>query len=89
MKPRRLEKRGAQGRGASLVSDLWRDKPRKVIVRQPGEKRQPPRNSLFIPLAFSGAIQSVRLGSHDEIVAMQALDLMRPPGDRHLTPLGQ
>jgi hypothetical protein len=35
------------------------------------------------------ARHSIRLLRHNEIVAMQALDLVRPPGDRDFAPLGQ
>jgi hypothetical protein len=34
-------------------------------------------------------VKHVRLRRHDEIVAMETLDLMRPPCHRHLAPLGQ
>src|SRR3990170_4961594 len=37
----------------------------------------------------SGCILLVCLGGHDEIVAMQTLDLVCPPGDRHFAPFSQ
>src|SRR3990170_2944661 len=37
----------------------------------------------------SWLIQLVRFRRHDEVVAMQALDLVRPPCDRRPTPFGQ
>lgn len=45
--------------------------------------------SLLIDRADSGLIQLVRVRGHDEVVAVQALDLVRPPGDRRAAPLGQ
>ncbi len=45
--------------------------------------------SLPIDRAGSGLIQLVRLRGHDEVVAVQALDLVRPSGDRRTAPLGQ
>jgi hypothetical protein len=37
----------------------------------------------------SGLIQLVRFRRHDEIVAVQAPDLVGPPGDRRSAPFGQ
>jgi hypothetical protein len=43
----------------------------------------------FMARIGSGLIQLVRFRRHDEIVVMQALDLVRPPGDRRPAPFGQ
>ena len=65
--------------------------PVRVGRREPGYLRGPhPLPHRFrLHADRLWLVQLVRFRRHDEIVAMQALDLVRPPGDRRPAPFGQ
>src|SRR5687768_2927794 len=71
-----------------VPSHLGSPSPRakRIITRHRERSEQSPITHHLIDARVTG--ERVSLGGHDEVVAMQTADLVTPPGDGHLSPLG-